>query len=64
MGIDKMRSAGEQFEIDVARRMNELGWSTSVTAGPNDFGADIICTNDATKLVIQCKSYNRYFLLP
>lgn len=58
MGDDFSGRAGEEFELLVSKKMAALGWECQLTPASNDFGADVICSILAEKIVIQCKCYD------
>ena len=47
------------FEQFCAQELRRTGWSASLTQGSGDQGVDIIAERDGTRLVVQCKLYNR-----
>jgi Holliday junction resolvase len=49
---------GIDFEKEVASQLVQLGWSVQHTAFSNDYGADLICTVQSEKLIVQCKDYS------
>lgn len=49
---------GEEFEQLVAEKMRSYGWFCISTPLSNDFGADVVCTREDEKIVIQCKCYD------
>jgi restriction system protein len=47
------------FEEFCAQELRRAGWSASLTKGSGDQGVDIVAERDGTRLVVQCKLYNR-----
>lgn len=54
---DEERS-GEPFEYLLAELWSELGYETTLTAGGNDGGVDIIGTSESEEILIQAKRYD------
>lgn len=46
-----------EYEQYCADLLNLAGWSTQLTAASGDQGADVICSADGFRLVVQCKLY-------
>ena len=48
-----------EFERHISKRLETLGWSTSVTKASGDQGADVLANKDGVSIVIQCKLYSK-----
>lgn len=53
--IDNMD--GHQFETYLRALFKELGYTSEVTQGASDYGADLVMKNDKKKVVVQAKRY-------
>lgn len=54
-GVDQM--AGTEFEARLALLFRALGHRVEPTAGPGDFGADLVAERDGVRTVVQAKRY-------
>ena len=48
-----------QFEFEVARLLQLMGYRVDVTGGTGDDGVDVFARKDNEKIVIQCKRWDR-----
>lgn len=48
---------GQAFEVETARRLTALGWSTTPTAVTGDWGADVVGRIGSECVVVQCKDW-------
>ncbi len=51
-------SNGFQYEIEIGKRLTNLGWETKVTKGSGDHGVDIVVSKNNKVIAIQCKFYS------
>lgn len=55
--IDKME--GRQFEKYLGHLLEAHGYRVTVTQAAGDFGADLVITKDAQRVVVQAKRYSK-----
>lgn len=55
--VDKM--TGIQFEQFLMVRYSKMGYKVKETPTTGDFGADLVLSKDATKIVVQAKCYSK-----
>lgn len=48
---------GIAFEVDIAQRLQALGWDTTDTPRTGDYGADVFARCGSESLVVQCKDW-------
>lgn len=48
---------GSQFEIEVARYFQKIGYEASVTKATGDEGIDINLLKDSKRIIVQCKAH-------
>ncbi len=51
--------SGIQFEIELGRLFEALGYKVSQTPSTGDGGVDLVLTKEDQKTVVQCKAHNR-----
>ncbi|PWR73108.1 restriction endonuclease [Methanospirillum stamsii] len=52
-------TSGHEFEELLGKKLNEEGFSVTVTKGSRDHGADIIISKNNDTFIIQCKRYKK-----